>query len=171
MQLYIGIIGVAVGALISGATAIVQEALRGRRETTGRAAAALEAKNQRDHEQFERRYEDRKETYLAFERAVLIPERQALTNEQRGETSPADMGDDMWHLQDVENALVQIDLLGSENARVAAHSVASTVHKYSYEFGDKQYSDLGRVSEGLMRSLSKVAGWTAKPCSTTFSGT
>lgn len=31
--------------------------------------------------------------------------------------------------------------------------------------------ELGRVSKGLMRLLSRVAGWTVKPCSMTFSGT
>jgi hypothetical protein len=36
---------------------------------------------------------------------------------------------------------------------------------------DRLADELGRVSKGLVRALRRVMGWTAKPCSTMFSGT
>ena len=57
---WLGLVGALAGSTITGLLALWLDSLRGKRD-------ALEAKNQREHERIERRYQDRLDAYAAFE--------------------------------------------------------------------------------------------------------
>ncbi|WP_375425255.1 hypothetical protein [uncultured Friedmanniella sp.] len=139
MELYLGIIGVGVGSVITGLVAVSLELIRNRREAASRLLARQQAQDQLRHDQLERRYQDRQDAYLIFERAVLSVERHALAREMQGEPSPSDLGMDQEESKSVTDAVIAVELLAGRAAREAALRVVETLSGYAFDHGDASY--------------------------------
>lgn len=83
---WLGLVGALAGSTITGLLALWLDSLRGKRD-------ALEAKNQREHERIERRYQDRLDAYAAFDSEAVRQIREANDfMEEHGGLTPDEVG-------------------------------------------------------------------------------
>ncbi len=121
---WLGLVGALAGSTITGLLALWLDSLRGKRD-------ALEAKNQREHERIERRYQDRLDAYAAFDSEAVRQIREANDfMEEHGGLTPEEVGYVESELTGLRDALSRVQLLGSPELGAAAAALADRVHGY-----------------------------------------
>ena len=127
MSVWVGLVGVLLGSLLTGAVAVYHDRQRGARERT-------EAREARQYQREERRYEDRLKAYAELEAVVVRKVRQAAQWEmQNPGMTPSDLGfDELAEVEEFTDALIQVRLLGSAPVRDAAEALDQVMPDYVY---------------------------------------
>lgn len=131
MEIYVGLVGVLLGSGLTGAITIYLEHLRGRREREAR-------REQRLHDRQERRYQDRLNAYAALEAVVVkhVRDFDKFQFDHEGLT-PHEVGFDEVETAALTDALVHVQLLGSERVEAAATGLAAAAQGYIYGHLDR----------------------------------
>lgn len=127
-----GLIGAILGSGLTGFLALYLDKQRGGREAT-------EAREQREHDRIESRYQDRLSAYAALEAAVDVELRSYETYIQRNHgLTPSETGYDEEELKNLSDALVRVRLLGSPPLASAADELVAAVHRFVWDYPEAQ---------------------------------
>lgn len=127
-----GLIGAILGSGLTGFLALYLDKQRGRREAIG-------AREQREYDRIESRYQDRLSAYADLEAAVDVELRAYETYIERNHgMTPSETGYDEVELKTLNDALVRVRLLGSRSLASAADELVAAVHKFVWDYPDAQ---------------------------------